>query len=216
MILKNTKQSALFFLFFFTLLYSCNSKKNNNDLDFENEKSYEAIESYCNCVNEKFNDSLTNFNYLDTIKSECYKSIIESKFHLSKDNDFVNKFDSTNSIIQLNEGISKKLEKNITKLLEDNTWGTEISMNSRFWEVRKIYFDGVIFTQECYRIYNVFDGSWELENSWRGKYSIETEKNGKTYVYVNYDEGEKATYVLGTNRKNQSYLEGPTRIFWKQ
>ena len=210
------KQKLIILSFTSLVLISCDTNKLKNSLVEENEDFSKAITEYCNCVEEKLNDSLTDLKLTDTYKKDCFKSIVDKKYHLAKEKELTKNFDSTKLIVQLNKSVAKKIEGNLSNLLVKNDWGTEVEMNSRYWEKRIVSFDGVIFTQELYRIYDVFEGSWQLKNSWSGKYTMVTEKNGETYVYAVYDDGEKSTFKLGKNSKNKSYLECGSMTLWKE
>ena len=194
-------------MFLFTILTSC-SKQNK------------AINEYCDCVNKAVNDSLISSESLDSVKKNCFETIIKTKYELTNDDKFVSEFESKKMIKDLLETINNKISKNIKSILSKNKWQSNTEGNSIFWQRRVLTFDGKMFTQTIYRIFNIFTGSWNEYKKYTGTYTIEKDENGLIYITLIYDGSDeddgiyqKETCKMVKDNKNGYYLDGKRAYF---
>lgn len=182
------------------LFYSCSKKD-------------KAVEEYCNCMNTIISDSLINDYGVDTLKKQCFDSIIINKFELGKDADFIEGFDSIEEVKQLVVNRNNQVSQNISRILENYYFQTTVDYGWKVYEYRRYEFDGKMFTQNLYQCGT--SHNWWLENTWTGTYKVENEPNGNVYVYITYSSGKNYIYRLKKSSKDGYYLKG-RRTLWQE
>ncbi len=171
-----------------------------------------AISNYCNCLKTVLNDTIINYETVNTLEKKCYDSLILQNKSLSENKEFIDGFYQNDDITKLQNKINQKIIDNVQNILKKFSFVANYNQN---YQIPKYTFDGKIAHYSLIQI--DLRGSYIKANDTR-KYIINTDKNGKTYVEITISDGKSVIYEFGKtyeNKKKDYYLSGPV-WFWAQ
>ena len=175
-------------------------------------KKNKAVQEYCDCVSSSLNDSLIATAPIESVQKKCYDSIVQKKYDLTKDLEFVNGFDSVQNVKNIKKTITSKISKNIGDILIKYSWQTVPDIFGN--ETRTYLFDGKMFTQILYKI-QFYGSGWVENQRWTGTYKVEVESNGSAYITISMGDNESDIYKLQKSQKDGYCLKG-RRTLWQE
>jgi hypothetical protein len=168
----------------------------------------ETIANYCNTVNKAVTNTTYDYSNINVIEQKTYKSLVLDNKSLAENKEFISGFNDNKEIKDLRTKIDQKIEENVQTILKKYVFVTGVD---NYWQVRKLSFDGKMETFIVIQI--DLRGSYEKKRETK-EYTVNPEKNGKTYVKIKESDGETSIFEFGKNKQGNFYLSSSSTIYW--
>jgi len=167
-----------------------------------------TIVDYCNTVNKAVTSTTYDYSKINVIEQKTYKSLVLDNKSLAENKEFISEFNDNKEIKDLRTKINQKIVENVQTILKKYVFVTGVD---NYWQVRKLSFDGKMETFIVIQI--DLRGSYEKKRE-TTEYTVNPEKNGKTYVKIKESDGETSIFEFGKNKHGDFYLSSSSTIYW--